>query len=183
MNFISLWQYLSSDLQALPPGHSLAQGTFVCQFKITFMQMYPNWLYCNLAWVQQAVELTWTAQTVWGDWASLQSVWGWLPTATVPARKFKTSRGISIQPVTLEVTVILERPWAVKQPITNLQAAEVETKQASSSLCILLSDIFRLELEFCLCFAKMLSWLLCFGSMHLPCMVWNGEMWMTQVYT
>lgn len=87
--------------------------------------MYPNLLHCNLAWVQWAVKVTWTAQAVWGDWASLQSVWGWLPTANVPARQFQTSRGNSTQPATSELTVVLETPWAVKQPITDLQAAEV----------------------------------------------------------
>lgn len=133
MNFISPWQQLSSDLQALPPGHSLELGTLVCQFKITFMQMYPNLLHCNLAWVQWAVKVTWTAQAVRGDWASLQSVWGWLPTANVPARQFQTSRGNSTQPATLELTAALETPWAVKQSITDLQAAEVGTKQAGSS--------------------------------------------------
>lgn len=95
--------------------------------------MYPNLLHCNLAWVQWAVIVTWTAQAVRGDWASLQSVWGWLPTANVPTRQFQTSRGNSAQPATLELTVALETPWAVKQSITDLQAAEVGTKQAGSS--------------------------------------------------
>lgn len=126
--------------------------------------MYPNLLYCNLPWVQWTVKVTWTAQAVRGDWVSLQSVWGWLPTANVPARQFKTSRDISTQPATLEITAVLETPWAVKKPITHLQAAEVDTKQAGSSLCILLSGVFRLELEIWLLFAKMLSCLLCFSS-------------------
>lgn len=78
MNLISLWQYLSSDLQALPPGHSLAQGTFVCQFKIPFMQMYPNLLYCNLAWVQGAVN--YLHSSVCERWLSFPAVCvRWLP--------------------------------------------------------------------------------------------------------
>lgn len=67
MNFISLRQYLSSDLQVLPPGHSLAQGNFVFQFKITFIQTYPNLLYSNLVWVQLAAEVTRAARYMQGD--------------------------------------------------------------------------------------------------------------------
>ena len=67
MNFISLWQYLSSDLQALPPGHSLARGNFVFQFKITFIQMYPNLLYSNLVWVQLAAKVTQAVRDMQGD--------------------------------------------------------------------------------------------------------------------
>lgn len=173
MNFINLWQYFSSDLQALPAGHSLAQGTLLCQFKITFMQMYPNLLYCNFAWVQWAVKVTWTAQ----------SVWGWLPAANVPARQFKTSRSVSMQPATLEVTVVLETPWAVKQPSTNLQRPSRQVLLFASSRVTFSDWNLKFACALPRCWADSFALVPAESSSHLLYVVWNGEMWMTQVCT